>query len=340
MGMSGVLNTLFEGIGQPITEDGDGTLYTVRWLPGNSHVLVGKDRDSLASVLIRTKGESMRRRAPIALENMDVQFGILCRQIVQGERAMSGRFTVIRCLARDRELKRYFLSVCEVVLQEVGTAPRDESVAKAIARLARVLESTQYPPRQRVDGLFGELFVILRCRDPVRAVAAWRIEEESRFDFVDGHTLIDVKVSRGPERRHWFSYHQCNVRQGQVAVVVSALIERRANGLTMEGLVDSVCRLVEARIDLVLKIHEVVATTLGTALSKAMTVAFDERGIEASMRLFDMREIPAVRCKLPHEVSQVRFRVDLSKTIGLTSRDLVARGFAFESLLPGTWDAR
>ena len=126
MGMSGVLNTLFEGIGQPITEDGDGTLYTVRSLPGNSHVLVGKDRDSLASVLIRTKGESMRRRAPIALENMDVQFGILCRQIVPGERAMSGRFTVIRCLARDRELKRYFLSVCEVVCRRLAR-PREMS---------------------------------------------------------------------------------------------------------------------------------------------------------------------------------------------------------------------
>src|ERR1700731_1831091 len=48
------------------------------------------------------------------------------------------------------------------------------------------LERLENPPARSVNGLFGELFLIRHSRNPWRALAAWRVQESSRFDFSSG----------------------------------------------------------------------------------------------------------------------------------------------------------
>jgi hypothetical protein len=188
----------------------------------------------------------------------------------------------------------------------LGNAPSRSSIAAAVRRIASIFQSIKIPPVRSLNGLFGELFMISRSRSPTRAVAAWRIDEASRYDFASGDVRIDVKSSATRARKHTFSYDQCNPPPGTQAVVLSMLVERIPSGLSLDRLIASIEERVAGDEDLVLKLHEVVASTLGTSLSESMQVTFDPRLAATSLEFFDLREIPAVRGPLPPSVSDVR----------------------------------
>ena len=250
------------------------------------------------------------------------------------EPEQQGRFTVIRCTSFDHETVRYFLSVCDAVLSMVGDDPGQSAVALAVNRLAAIFQKTQRPPVRTVNGMFGELFLISISANPVKALAMWRIDETARFDFVDGYVRLDVKTASGRVRAHILSYEQCNPPPGMMAVAASMFVERVSSGLTLRLLVEKLAALVSSQIDLVFKLHDVTAATLGTSLNEAMSMSFDDTLAKSSLRFFNLDDVPAIKEPMPVGVSDVRFRSDFSATDVLSVQDLIDRDPVFWDLLP------
>ena len=159
----------------------------------------------------------------------------------------------------------------------IGDKPARREVASAVHRLVDIFQKTQKPPVRTVTGLFGELFLISRSTNPVKALTAWRVENTARFDFVDGDVRLDMKTTSGRVRAHIFSYEQCNPPAGTVAVVGSMFVERASGGITLRSLIDDISAKVASYNDLVFKLHEGTAATLGMSLNEAMAMAFDEK---------------------------------------------------------------
>ena len=328
------LNTLFETIGVPTSDNRVKPLYAVLPVPGYQSYFVGKDSGSHACLLVTTIDDSQRQPPPIRLESLDVQFELPCRLKNGREPAKNGQFTIIRCQSLDRETVRYFLSVCEIVLRTIGDNPARREIASAVRRLAVIFQKTQKPPARTVNGLFGELYLISRSSNPVRALTAWRIDDAARFDFVDGDARLDVKTTSSRERTHIFSYEQCNPPPGTIAVAASMFVERVSRGIALRSLLDHIAEVVGPQIDLALKLHEVTASTLGTSLNEALSLSFDEKLAQSSLCFFNLTELPAIRGPLPTGVSDVRFRSDLSMSNAISIVDLIALDPVFSSLLP------
>ena len=331
--MSASLDTLFETIAAPAGDDTSTPLYAVLPIPGYQSYFVGKDRDSYACLLITTADYS-RRQPPIRLENLDVQFGLLCHIKKAHEPNQEERFTVIRCRSRDHETVRYFLFICNAVLRIVGDRPAQRAVASAVHRLAAIFQKTQKPPARTVNGLFGELYLISRSTDPIRALTAWRTDETARFDFVEGDVRIDAKATTGRVRVHSFSYEQCNSPPDTLSIVASMFVERVSKGITLRTLIDDIIAVVASDMDLALKLHEVTAVTLGTSIKEAMELAFDITLTDTSLRFFNLADVPSVRGPLPAGVSDVRFRSDLSALEDLSVQALIDLDPIFRDLLP------
>ena len=332
--MTVLLDALFEKIVAPAGDDVARPLYAVLPVPGCQSYFVGKDRESNACLLVATVDVSQRQLPPIRLKSLDVQFELPCRLKRGHEPEQAGRFTVIRCRSVDHETVRYFLSVCDTVLRMLGDEPAQREVASAVHRLAAIFRKTQKPPVRTVNGLFGELYLISRSTNPVKALMAWRIDETARFDFVDGDVRIDVKTASGRVRAHIFSYEQCNPPRGTMAVAASMFVERVSRGLTLHSLVGDIAALVGSHIDLVLKLHEVTASTLGTNLNEAMCLSFDEKLAQSSLCFFSLTDLPAIRDPLPTGVSNVRFRSDLSASNSISVPALINLDPSFFDLLP------
>jgi len=330
---------IFESIRAPAIEVPAKPVYAVIPVPGSTSYFLGKDAEALPCLLVATVDKPGRLQPPIRLESLDVQFDLACH--VRKERAVDqqGTFTVIRCRSHDLETVRYFLSVCETILRILGDDPTRAGLSSVVQRLAAIFQKMQKAPTRSIDGLIGELYFLWRSANPVRALNAWRTDENARFDFSDGDVRIDVKATGRRSRVHTFSYDQCNPPPGTLAIVASLFIERAANGMTLQSLLGEIERMATAQADLVFKLHEVAVGTLGASLNESLSQRFDVRLADSSLSLFDLRDVPAIRGPLPVGVSDVHFRSDLSPLRALSIQALIDRDPVFWDLLPRTEDA-
>jgi hypothetical protein len=303
-------------------------------VPGYESYFIGKDRECHACLLVATSDQPGRQQSPIRLENLDAQFELRCHVRREKEVERAEVFTVIRCRSLDKETVRYFLSVCETIVSMIGDKPWQREVASAVHRLAAIFQKMQKPATRPVNGLFGELYLIRRSGNASRAVAAWRLDETARFDFSDGSVRMDVKATRGRLRVHAFSYEQCNPPPGTIPIVASLFVEGSPGGISMRSLISEIESSVAAHPDLVLKLHEVIATTLGEGLPGALALTFDSKLAESSLKFYNLRDVPAIRGALPAGVSDVHFRSDVSALPPLSIQSLVDLDQTFRNLLP------
>lgn len=325
---------IFKGICPPLDGPSNKPLYAVMAIPGHSGYFVGKDKKSLACLLVSTSDQAGKPHPPIRLESLDAQFELRCHLKNVDEPEREGTFTVIRCRDSDIETIRYFLSVCNTLLNILGSQPTRTSIATAVNRLAAIFQKVRLPPARSLNGLFGELYLLLRSRSAVAALSSWRINERSRFDFSSDEVRLEVKASSGRNRVHTFSYEQCSPPSGTVAVVASLYAEQTASGSSLYTIINQIESRVSAHTDLVFKLHETVATTLGANLSDALPRRFDMHLAESSLRFFNMDDVPAIRGTLPAGVSDVHFRSDLSALLPVSMEELINRNPTFEDILP------
>lgn len=332
--MATTLTDIFESTPSPVRGSPDKPLYSVMPVPDYANCFVGKDRESLACILISMSDQAGKPHPPIRLESLDVHFELRCRLKNFGEPEREGTFTVIRCRDSNIETIRYFLSVCETILRILGDNPARTQIAATVNRLAAIFQRVQQPPARPLNGLFGELFILFRSGNAVRALTAWRVDENARFDFSDGDIRLDVKAAGGRSRIHTFSYEQCNPPVGTLAVVASLHAEQAAGGVSLHNLIKRIEYRVSSHADLVLKLHETIAATLGASLNNSLSISFDMRLTESSLRFFSLEDVPAIRGPLPAGISDVHFRSDLSSLPSLSAEALIDQDPVFWDLLP------
>ena len=253
--MKAELDRIFESTPLP---DSDRPIYSVAPLREAPGYFVGKDAERKACILIGITNQDRRHQAPIRLENLEVQFEVLSL-VRTGNAASEDIFTVIRCRSAEPEIIRYFLSICETIIRILGKRPARTAVANAVNHLALIFQRLQNPPSRPVNGLFGELFFIRHSRSPARALAAWRTEDVSRFDFSAGDVRLEVKTATSRVRSHNFSFEQCNPPPGTIGVAASLFVERAAGGISLRELIAEIERLSASSSELVMKLHTIVA---------------------------------------------------------------------------------
>jgi hypothetical protein len=93
---------------------------------------------------------------------------------------------------------------------------------------------------EEVLGLFGELFVIWSSADRETMARSWHQRERDQYDFALENDRLEVKTTRGPERRHRFSSNQIPPREGLRLAVVSILTDEVSAGASVKDLFDDV----------------------------------------------------------------------------------------------------
>src|SRR5262249_45595316 len=149
-----------------------------------------------------------------------------------------------------------------------GLKRTNAAISEAVGQFTRIFQRLIAPSLRPVIGLIGELFVIQQSRNPLKALSCWRIQDSSRFDFMAGNLRLDVKAASGRARIHTFSYDQCNPPSGCTAFVASLFVEVTSRGLSLRELLERIEAVVSGRADLVIKLYDTVAATLGSALEE------------------------------------------------------------------------
>lgn len=285
------------------------TRYRVRQIEGSQH-FIGVDSTGHAALLIHSSQRTSR--APIRLARLDVQFSLPCRLLENDREEKQDVFTAVTCRSSEATLIKHFCHAAEMLIKVLGTQPSDHKVYECVTRLTELFQNLSRGAGGTAVGLFGELLVIHLSSDPKASVRAWRSNTDDRYDFSVDDFRLEVKTAGNRHRSHHFSREQCMPPDGTVALVASVLAEASGGGLALRELVEQIEPQLESDAELILKLHINVAETLGDSLDRALEVRFDEQLARTSLAFFDLREIPAIRDGVPVELSEVRFKVDLS----------------------------
>lgn len=331
--MRAILSRLLESIPTPPpSQPGDEPRYHVRPIPNTTAHYFGRDNGGLPCLLLASRDTSAK--APVRLAGIEVRFAIPCRIALSDGLEATETLTTVICTSQDPVVQNYFAHVCETIVRIVGARPTLQQVIEAVRRLVDLFQRLARPSSRSITGLFGELIAIHVSKSPATAVQAWRSTIDDRFDFSIGDIRLEVKASSTRQRAHSFSLEQCEPPPATLGVLISLFVETSGGGLSLLELVERIEGQLDGDVDLILKLQETVAEGLGATAATALPMRFDEDLARSSLQVYELEAIPAIRNGVPGEVSQVRFRSDISRTPVADVAALIAQHQQARALLP------
>ena len=312
------LAALFHGLNRDKSSGTVAGAYVGSLVPGTEHHVARDDRGRPALLLHAVPTDV--RPASIVLENLRIEHGIRCTITSSTGDELDARFTVVQCQTEDPLLQRYFLDLCEVVLANLPDTPSQRDIADRFDQIALLFRALEEPSRRSVQGLWGELFLIVSSQDPAVMVEGWHDDACERYDFASGEQRLEVKTSSTRTRLHHFSFEQVSPAPSVQCVVASLFVEPSTGGRTLGSLWDEARQLVRDTPQLRARIDQVAFESLGSHWTHARTMAFDEQLASSSLCFYDVRDIPHIP-DVPAGVSEVRFCSDLATATPLVESE-------------------
>ena len=331
--MQASLNEILASIPSPTPlRPGANPKYHVTPIPEANAHFFGRDSSGFPCLLLAASDTS--GKAPVRLAGIEVCFAIPCRIALSDRQEATETLTTVLCTSQDPVVQSYFAHVCETIVRIVGPQPTLQHVIDAVRRLVDLFQRLVQPSSRSVTGLFGELYTVHASTSPAIAVEAWHSTIDDRFDFSIGDIRLEVKASRARQRAHSFSLEQCTPPPATLGILISLFVETSGGGLSLLELMERIERQLDGNLDLILKLQETVAEGLGATAATALSMRFDEDLARSSFQVYELDAIPAVRDGVPGEVSQVRFRSDISRTPVADVVALIAQHQQARALLP------
>jgi hypothetical protein len=269
---------------------------------------------------------------PVALEHISVRYNVLC-EITGGARASKqGRFVVIRCESHESDLIEYFLRTMEVHIPSLGSSPSCSQVTDMVEKLIELFRALSQPSKRSVQGLWAELLIISESSSPSLLLRSWHAAPDDRYDFAFERQCIEVKSTSGSTRIHHFSLEQLNPPAGTTALVASLFVERSSDGLTVLDLMDKIRVGIRGDAGLLAHLHRSVTLTLASDWRQAASLQFDHRLAKKSLRIYEVSSIPSVSWPVPLDVTEVKFKANLSRTPARDISGLAAAGGLFAAI--------
>lgn len=325
---------LFDSLEPPNTSIGKNARFSAVPILGYERHRLAKDEQGMPSLLISLLDQpDDQRPIPIKLEHLAIEYDIACRIADLRGGIEEGRFTIVRCLGREKALHDYFLRVIGAVVAALGPTPSRLDVAHAMDKLVELFRAITEEPRKSIQGLWAELFLINRTRDIAPMIEAWHITPEDRYDFSAGNQRIEVKSTSGGVRQHHFTLEQLCPPSGTDLLVASVFVEHAGAGVSLIELADRIRSRISAVPSLVLQLDRMIALIIGNHWRYASEERFDRELAEESLAFFEPQAIPMISPNLPAGVSAVHFKSDLTGRSGVDTAKYRAAGGLFQVAL-------
>lgn len=283
----------------------------------------------LLSVLNKVKDISLKN---FRLKYLQLEQNVDCK-ITENEQSSFQSFTVITFTNSDRNLQEYFLRISETLVKSLNSKPTQQQVIFSINKFVEVFRSLTDTPINTVHGLWTELFLIDNSVNPVTLLNYWHNLPEEKFDFNSGLEKIEVKSNSNFERIHVFSSAQLNPPHDTQVLIASIFVRQNNAGQSIQQLVDSITTKVQNEFDLTDKLNYVVCKTLGNSLEQSIRIKFDYNIAMDSLLFYRHQDICKIEeINIPNEVSEVRYKSDLSAISPINLKTYKNAGKLFSSI--------
>lgn len=283
----------------------------------------------LLSVANNVKGSVLKN---FRLKYLRLEQNVECK-ITENGKSSFQTFTVITFTSDDRNLQEYFLRISETLIKSFSNKPTQQQVVDSLNKFVEVFRSLTDTPTNTVHGLWTELFLIDNSKNPKTLLNYWHSIPEEKFDFNSGSEKIEVKSNSNFERIHTFSSEQLNPPAGTQVLIASIFIRQHSNGQNIQQLVESIAGKIQSDTDLTEKLNGIVFRTLGNSLEQSIKIKFDYDIAKDSLRFYKQQDIGKIEeIHIPNEVSEVRYKSDLTELTPISLTQQKYLGLLFSAL--------
>ncbi|MBS3896223.1 PD-(D/E)XK motif protein [Silanimonas sp.] len=275
--------------------------------PGRANDYISLGRQQQPILLLSCASSGALKRPPIRLRNLTVEFGVrFCVRAPAG--IVEDDFVVVSLCGDDLGLAEAFCLTADALVTALPTVPLASDIEKAVREFVDLLSALSLPSSRAVAGLWAELWLMSVALEPQAAIMAWHRDPNNRFDFSFGSHFVEVKATELEQRNHDFSYEQ--LRRSEVPVRVASLRLRRAQGgKSVADLVGTLHKRLSA--ELRVKLVKNVFDAIGSAVSEAAEIRFDEEFAKSNLRVITADLVPTPEIPVRSPISAIRFQVNL-----------------------------
>lgn len=315
-------------------EGGDDKTFNAIPIPENQNFRIAVNFECnpvlLLSVADNVKGGSVLKN--FRLKYLRLEQNVSCK-ITENGKSSFQTFTVITFTSDDRNLQEYFLRISETLIKSLGNKPTQQQVLDSLNKFVEVFRSLTDAPTNTVHGLWTELFLIDNSKNPIVLLNYWHHIPEEKFDFNSEEEKIEVKSNSNFERLHTFSSEQLNPPAGTQVFIASIFIRQNSNGQSIQQLVESITTKIHNDTDLTEKLNSIVFRTLGNSLEQSIKIKFDYSIAKDSLQFYKQEDISKIeKIHIPNDVSEVRYRSDLTHIQPVKIEKLVSKQSLFSAL--------
>lgn len=242
----------------------------------------------------------------IKLKMFNVTFNRLCK-LNNCDKTEEKKYGIITLLSKNSEIQKYFLDVMCIVIKKLPVLPKVEQLKREVSKIISLFTSMPQISKEAVKGLWAELLVIERSKNPLYLLKSWHVSTDDKYDFNDGIDKIEVKATSNDERIHHFAIEQLHPNKDSQLLVASLIVVNSGLGTGIFDLVDSISSRV-TDTDALLKLNEEVLQTIGSHIEEARELKYDYTLAKDKIKFFNYKDVPAIDLKnVPLGVSSVHF---------------------------------
>lgn len=290
-----------------------GERYSVLSIEGMKHK-IGKSVEGYPKVFV------MSETTKNAIQNINgelfsIEYNIQCSLVDENDKLTDTVYSIITLRSADESLIKIFFDVFIMMLMTLKDVPTDIELATVIEGLLSIFAALKKKPIHKIQGLWAELLVIERSKNPIIVANAWHNSPGSKYDFTMGSDKVEVKSTSSEERVHKFSLDQLNPTVSSQLLIASTIVRESAkdeNGLSIDDIYKRICNRIKD-IEVRMHIYSVITNTLGDEYEKANTVYFDYVTGKDSLAFYEYTDIPRIlKQDIPPFVSGVKFDSNLT----------------------------
>jgi hypothetical protein len=314
--------------------EGPEDTYSARPISGWPSYRIASDPNRNAALLVATTDSDDEPGVPpVELRNLSFRSNCTCRVISDGRLKSVETLAVLKCRSTDSSIREYFLRALSGVMAGLPpNRPKITELSRAVSKLAELFRSLEEPPQATLQGLWSELFLIVEAHDARLAAEAWHTEPRALHDFGLGEQRVEVKSTLSSRRVHEFLLDQLLPPLGTEVVVASFMLQESLSGPTIEDLWKRIASSGALSDQLIERVLRVISLSLGRDWRDARRVSFDRDLALRHLRFYDASSLPTVDKPRYSEISDVRFKCDLSCLVPVTRSKLARRGILFTGM--------
>lgn len=261
---------------------------------------------------IKCNNDLKIRILDVNLEIISIQFNRKCQLINKKGKIEEDIYTIISFKSDSEYLEKYFIKIILILITNIGEKPTLKQLRIEIDKLITLFSKLSRPALKTIQGLWSELLIIERSKNPDYLIKSWHQTSTDKYDFNDGIDKIEVKSTIKNRRSHHFSLDQLNPNSTSGLIIASVLIIETGTGSNIFNLIESIEKKIENK-SLISRVNEIITETLGEEFENSFETFFDYQYSSDSILFFKSSDIPTIqKSNIPPNISNVKFECDLT----------------------------